>query len=177
MSKVQNIFKGLNTLVLILFSIEFLVLFCEIDLFPILFTGFICGFLIVLNNRKGVFFTDLVSEKDVKHIIFFLIISFLVVSLFVLFLIFGISNISSYILAQLMNNKIFRFFVYGFLFPCFISYLMIWCWSDEKPTHLTYSILGTGSKFVFVNLFIGILICMNWEYYIGLSSSFLRILG
>lgn len=177
MSRVQSIFKGLNILVLILFIIECLVLFCEIDLFPMLFVGFICGFLIVLKNRKGVFFTDLINEKDVKHIIFFLILSFLVVLLFVSFSIFGISNISSYILLNLTGNKIFRFFVYGLLFPCIISYLMIWCWSDEKPTHLTYSIMGSGSKFLFANLFIGILICMNWEFYIGLSSSFLQIFG
>ena len=176
MTKISSFFQKLNIFLFLILFLEGVILFSEIDILPILFIGVICGFIIVIRNRNGVLLEDNVYISDIKSILTFLIFSLVVVLVFLAYLTKGVSVISSIVLSLLNDYKWFRFLIYGVVFPLIFTYLMLWCWSDVKPFSDRVDI-ELFMKIILINLFLGIIVCINWEGYLNIANFILSIFG
>jgi uncharacterized membrane protein len=175
----MKIFDKLSLIVFWLFCLEYLVLSCELDLFPSCLMGIMCVAALYIKSKSDV---DIVYQEEknsqVRQIIKFLMLSLFVIMIFLIFITFDISVISSYILVVFTNSKIIRFIVYGLIYPIITSYLMFYCWANEKA--IDSEGLTTNPHFYYiliVNLYIGFFICYNWSYYLNLSQLFLSMIG
>ena len=56
MTQTNKIFNFLNTFMLIIFFIEMLILFLNIDIIPLLLIGVVCGLIIIIRNSNDDFF-------------------------------------------------------------------------------------------------------------------------
>lgn len=125
--KVMKIFDKLSSIVFWLFCLEYLVLSCELDLFPSCLMGVMCVAALYIKSKSE---ADVIYQEEknsqVRQIIKFLMLSLFVIVIFLIFLTFDISVISSHILIVLTNSKIIRFIVYGLIYPLINSYLMFY---------------------------------------------------
>lgn len=174
--KVMRVFDKLSTIVFWLFCLEYLVLSCELDLFPSCLIGIMCIAAMYIKSKSEV---DIIYQEErhseVRQIIKFLILSLFVIVIFLIYLTFDIKVISSYILIALSNFKIIRYVLYGLIYPFITSYLMFFCWSNEKA--INSDGITTNPHFYYiliVNLYVGFLVCYNWNLYVGLSQMFLN---
>ena len=180
MTQTNKIFNFLNTFMLIIFFIEMLILFLNIDIIPLLLIGVVCGLIIIIRNSNDDFFYGSTEVTETKSIFKFIFFSLLDILIFTIFLIYGIENISNVLIYLLNSSHIFRFVLYGVIFPIILSYFMAWFWMDSKPNlSILYALiapnsLGTYYKFLFANLCVGLLVCMNWETYYSFVSYFVN---
>ena len=177
--KVMKVFDKLSTVVFWLFCLEYLVLSCELDLFPSCLIGVMCVAALYIKSKSE---TDILYQEEkysqVRQIIKFLMLSLFVIIIFLIFVTFEISTISSYILVALTNSKVLRFVIYGLIYPLITSYLMFYCWSNEKA--IDSEGITTNPQFYYIliaNLYIGFIICYNWNLYLSISQMFLKSIG
>ena len=176
MTKVSRVFQVMNISLLVLFFIEMVMLFSKIDLIPFIIMGIVCGLIIILNNTNEDFFYNDVVVKDTSLIFRFIFLALIDTLLFCSFLVLGIENMAVSIISLLCVSKLFRFVIYGFIFPLLISYFVSWFWTENKPNlSIWYALIMPNSmgifyKVFFVFLMLGILICLYWEKYFVLIS-------
>ena len=180
MTKISKVFQILGVGSLIIFFVEMVMLFSQIDLVPFIVMGFICGLSIILRNTSEDFFNNENTIKDTNLIFRFVFIAIIDILLFSCFLVLGVDNIASWFFVLLNEYKIVRFFIYGLVFPFITSYLMTWFWTDNKPNlSILYAIVMPNSmevfyKILFVNLLVGIFICVCWSEYFNIVSGLLK---
>ena len=174
--KVMKIFDKLSSIVFWLFCLEYLVLSCELDLFPSCLMGVMCvAALYIKSKSEAEVMYQEEKNSQVRQIIKFLMLSLFVIVIFLIFITFDISVISSHILTVLTNSKIIRFIVYGLIYPLINSYLMFYCWDNEQA--INSEGITTNPHFYYiliVNLYLGFIVCYNWDLYLGLSQMFLN---
>lgn len=180
MTKISKVFQIMTLSLLVLFFVEMVMLFSQIDLVPFIIIGFTCGLSIILRNNSDDFFYNENTIKDTGIVFRFILIAIIDILLFSCFLAIGIENIAQWVLSLLNSVKVVRFLFYGILFPLVTSYFMTWFWTDNKPNlSILYAIvmpnsMGTFYKILFVNLLIGISICVFWSEYFNIVSGLLR---
>ena len=180
MTKINKIYQVMMFSLLVLFFIEMVMLFSQIDLIPFIFIGGVCGLSIILNNNSEDFFYSESMGKDTKIILRIILLSIVDMLLFCCFLLLGIESLSTWIIGLLTDYKIVRFALYGFIFPLIAGYFLTWFWTDNKPNlSVLYAIvmpnsMGTFYKILFICLVIGLLVCVFWTDYFSLVNTLLR---
>ena len=180
MTKISKIYSSMLFGLLVLFFIEMVMLFSQIDLIPFIFIGFVCGLSIIFKNNSEDFFYSESTTKDTKIIFRVILLTIVDMLVFALFILLGIGNIADWVITLLTDYKVVRFALYGVVFPLITGYFLTWFWTDNKP-HLSvlYAIvmpnsMGTFYKILFVCLVIGLLVCVFWTDYFSLVNTLLR---
>ena len=68
----NKVFQTLNLVMVVIFFIQMVVLFCGIDLLPFLAIGLICGLVIILRNSSEDFFYSSGESGDTGTILKFI---------------------------------------------------------------------------------------------------------
>lgn len=176
----NKVFQTLNLVMVVIFFIQMVVLFCGIDLLPFLAIGLICGLVIILRNSSEDFFYSSGESGDTGTILKFIGLACLNIFVFSMFILLGVENIANMAINLLDSSKLFRFTLYGLIFPMVISYFIAWFWYDEKPNlSLFYALTAPNTLGLYYKLFlilsgIGLFICVNWVDYSDIVSSLLR---
>lgn len=174
--KVMKVFNKLSTVVFWLFCLEYLVLSCELDLFPSCLMGIMCVACLYIKSKSETEFIYQEEQKnDVREIIKFLLLSLFVIVIFLIYLTFDISVISMSILNILNNFKIVRYLLYGLIYPFILSYLMFYCWDNEQAINSEGITMNPHFYYILIsNLYAGFIVCYNWNLYLSLSQMFLN---
>lgn len=169
-----NILQKLNMGLLFLFVIELFMAFSNVDLIPLFLIAIISGLILFLRRNES--FESSEEYSDTKGVITFVLSGILIGLIFVFLLYYGIENIGAYILNLLNINKLFRFVLYGLIFPFVLSYFITWLWLDEKPIQIQNKYINclTFPKVLLATLILGVLVCIYWEGYLGVAS---RVIG
>ena len=180
MTKVNKVYQIMMFVLLILFFIEMVMLFSQIDLIPFIFMGVVCGLSIIFKNNSEDFFYSEANSKDTKIILKIILLTIIDLLIFGCFILLGINNIANWVITLLTDYKAIRFLLYGVVFPLIMGYFLTWFWTDNKP-HLSvlYALImpnsmGTFYKILFVCLVIGLLVCVFWTDYFSLVNTLLR---
>ena len=180
LTKISKVYQWFGFIALIVFFIEMVMLFSQIDLIPFIVMGFICGLSIILRNTSDDFFYNENNVKDAGLVFRFIFMMLIDILLFGSFFVIGIDNIALWVSTLLNDYKIIRFVVYGLIFPFITSYFMTWFWTDSKPNlSIFYAIVmpnttGAFYKILFVNLLVGIGVCVMWEDYFNIVNMLLK---
>ena len=171
MSKFSKVFKYIFYVFLVVFGLEILTLFVNIDIIPFIFTGLICGIIIAIKHRSEGTLADIVLFKnDIVNIIVMLLMCFITILIGALMIFYGLKDMSAYIVNLLNTSIYFRFAVYGVLYPLINIFLIYWCVTGVSIfefAKLNYVVIIGLS-----NLGIGLAICMLWDKY-AIFSNFL----
>ena len=180
MTKVNKVYQMMSFVLLILFFVEVVMLFSQIDLIPFVIIGFVCGLSIILRNSSEDFFNNENTIKDTKLIFRVISLSIIDILLFASFFVLGIENMAAWFVALLNGSKLIRFGIYGFIFPLITSYFMTWFWTDNKPNlSIFYAIvmpntMGSFYRILFFNLLVGIGVCVMWADYFNIVNMLLK---
>lgn len=180
LAKMSKVFQGLGFLAIIILFIEMVMLFSQIDLVPFIIIGLVCGLSIILRNSSEDFFNNENTIKDTGLVFRFVFVAIVDILLFSCFMVLGIENIANWISFLFHNYKIVRFAFYGLICPIITSYFMTWFWTDNKPNlSILYAIvmpnsMGAFYKILFVNLLVGIFICVCWSDYFNIVNGLLK---
>lgn len=175
MSKINTVFKRISYIFGIIFIIELFTLASFIDLIPFFFTGLISGIIIAIKHRSD---DDTLKDisifrNDIFSIIFTLLLCFITVIIGILFAIIGVKNIANSILVLLNTSIYFRFAIYGFLFPIINTFFINWCVTGYSPfEHISVSVF---TWVLVITLFIGLFLCMLWDYYYIVAEFILNL--
>lgn len=161
--------KLLNNLLLFLFIIELFMIFSGVDLIPLFLIAIVGGLILFLRHKED--FESGEDYNDVKGILTFVLSGIAIALVFITILYYGVEVIDGYILNFLNTNNIFRFVLYGLVFPFVLSYFITWFWLDEKPISISNKYINclTFPKVLLVSLIIGVCVCIFWEKYMGLA--------
>lgn len=180
MTKVSKVYQIMFFILLLLFFVEVVMLFSQIDLIPFVIIGFVCGLSIILRNSSEDFFNNENIIKDTKLVLRVISLSVIDILLFASFFVLGIENIANCVVTLLHTSKLIRFAIYGFIFPLITSYFMTWFWTDNKPNlSIFYAVvmpntMGSFYRILFFNLLVGIGVCVLWVDYFNIVNMLLK---
>lgn len=160
------------------FTEIFLILY-SVDILPLIITAVVCLCGLIYNYFNLYKDEETLSkienselnrmQKILSYVIPILVFIF-VIWVFSGMLVLGREYLSNTVLDLINNSKFQRYCVYGITYPFVYTYLTTWIFTDVKP------IDGDNIIFYLVTLFIsaliGLLICVNWEFYSKIMVTF-----
>lgn len=173
--------KYVNLIFAAMLTIEYIIFTCSVDLIPLIFGILVCGIFVIVRSRNDNDLGDGVEnviissgeESETLSIVLMIILSFFVVSIMVIFGIVGLNNLWETFSITLSNSHIFRYVIYGLIYPLFLSYFMTYTYTDVNTMNtLLINVFGI---FLLINLFIGLIICMNWGMYLNIANFVVNI--
>lgn len=167
--------KYINMALMFVLIIEYILLTCTVDLYPLLLCGFICGVFVIVNNRGK---SDNDSSVTIRqggtlNIVSYIILTFIVFVIAFIYVIRGLPIIWGSFSYLLDTSRIFRFVIYGLIYPVVSTLFITYSVTDTNP--FEQLMINVFIVVLFITLFLGIIICMNWEWYINLASYLVNI--
>lgn len=162
--------KYINLFLFSVLIIEYLLLTCAIDLFPLLFCGVVCGFFIIVNNRNKMRQSShvIISQEETSSIVSYIVLTFVVLLIMGIYIIRGLPAIWGSFSLWLDNSHIFRYVIYGLIYPILSSLFITYCITDVNP--FEQLMINVFIIVLFITLFMGLGICMYWESYRGIAG-------
>ena len=137
--------------------------------------GFVCGIFVIVNNigKKNSDSSVTIQQGNTLSIISFLILSFIISLIALIYVLRGLPFIWESFSTLLTNSKIFRYIIYGLIYPIISSLFITYSFTDINP----FEELRIDVFFVilFITLFVGIIVCLNWTWYINIASYLVNI--
>ena len=172
-----KIARYFNIFLMTILVLEYICFNCTVDLIPFTACSIVCGICILSHNKQEEYqdgyTTVTVQRGEEIGIVSYLILSVIVLLIGFVFVIRGLPVLWETLIYMLNNFKVFRYIIYGLLYPVIFSTFITYCYTETNPMEQLH--VDVFFILLFVTLFIGIGICMNWESYFLFAQTVVNI--